>query len=165
MYCCMLIYHAHACKVCKEKKIELAAVFSKNVIYIFFLETSLRQNSLMRGMGDMCYSAYICSKSFGNFLHFIALFCREGHNSKKIKRHQITSLLKYGALTKMSKLWREFRQNNIGISLQTTIDVHFFSQQNLIHMHTRDIITQELPPCPLDKMNYYFFFHLPTHQN
>ena len=34
---------------------------------------------------------------------------------------------------------------------------NFFSQENLIHMHTRDIITQELPPCPLDKMNYYFF--------
>ena len=26
------------------------------------------------------------------------------------------------------------------------------------YAHTRDIITQELPPCPLDQMNYYFFF-------
>ena len=29
------------------------------------------------------------------------------------------------------------------------------------YAHTRDIITQELPPCPLDQMNYYFFFSSP----
>ena len=70
---------------------------------------------------------------------------------------------------KISKLMLSMKakKNHISLVSQKYFMPFFSATDSNSYAHTRDIITQELPPCPLDQMNYYFFFHLhlPTHQN